>query len=71
MPDEKEFAWRRATLGKQEKNGTFSTTIRMRAERYRWLNQVSATSGRSKSDLVDQALNLLMENLGYGTRPAS
>ena len=38
-------------------------------ERYRWLHQVAGTTGRSKSELVDEALELLAERMGYGARP--
>lgn len=60
--------WRRTSVGTPDRTGAFSTTIRFREERYRWLHQVAATTGRSKSDLVDEALELLAQQMGYGTR---
>ena len=62
--------WRRTSVGTPDQSGAYSTTIRFREERYRWLHQVAATTGRSKSELVDEALELLAQHMGYGARPA-
>ena len=61
--------WRRTSVAAPDRNGTYSTTIRFTEERYRWLHQVAGTTGRSKSELVDEALGLLAERMGYGVRP--
>ncbi len=60
--------WRRTSVAAPDRSGTYSTTIRFTAERYRWLHQVAGTTGRSKSELVDEALELLAERMGYGVR---
>ena len=61
--------WRRRAVNKAQNDGRVSTTIRFPKERYDWLHQVSSATGRNKSDLVDQALELLAEKMGYGMRP--
>ena len=61
--------WRRTSVGAPDRTGAYSTTIRFTEERYRWLHQVAGTTGRSKSELVDEALELLAERMGYGARP--
>ena len=61
--------WRRTSVGAPDRSGSFSTTIRFREERYQWLHQVAATTGRSKSELVDEGLDLLAQRMGYGARP--
>ena len=65
-----EVRWRRTSVGKPDQSGSFSTTIRFREERYHWLHQAAATTGRSKSELVDEGLELLAQRMGYGARPA-
>ena len=69
-PTEKQPRWRRTSVGTPDQSGALSTTIRFRAERYQWLHQVAATTGRSKSELVDEALELLAQRMGYGAKPA-
>ena len=66
---ETQARWRRTSVGTPDQGGAFSTTIRFRAERYQWLHQVAATTGRSKSELVDEALELLVQRMGYETKP--
>ena len=61
--------WRRRAVNKAQNDGRVSTTIRFPKERYDWLHQVSSATGRNKSDLVDEALELLAEKMGYGMRP--
>ena len=61
--------WRRTSVGAPDRTGAYSTTIRFTEERYRWLHQVAGTTGQSKSELVDEALELLAERMGYGARP--
>lgn len=61
--------WRRTSVVKEEPDGSVSTTIRFPKARYEWLHQVSSTTGRAKSELVDEALGLLAERMGYGARP--
>ena len=61
--------WRRTSVAVPDRTGAYSTTIRFTEERYRWLHQVAGTTGRSKSELVDEALELLAERMGYGARP--
>ena len=61
--------WRRTSVAAPDRTGAYSTTIRFTEERYRWLHQVAGTTGRSKSELVDEALELLAERMGYGARP--
>ena len=67
-PPETQVRWRRTSVGTPDQSGAFSTTIRFRAERYQWLHQVAATTGRSKSELVDEALELLAQRMGYGAK---
>jgi hypothetical protein len=69
IPPQAEVRWRRTSVATPDRSGAFSTTIRFREERYQWLHQVAATTGRSKSELVDEALELLAQRMGYGTRP--
>ena len=59
----------RQPLGVPDRTGAYSTTIRFTEERYRWLHQVAGTTGQSKSELVDEGLELLAERMGYGARP--
>ena len=61
--------WRRTSVGVPDRTGAYSTTIRFTEERYRWLHQVAGTTGQSKSELVDEGLELLAERMGYGARP--
>ena len=68
-PPVTQVRWRRTSVGTPDQSGAFSTTIRFRAERYQWLHQVAATTGRSKAELVDEALELLAQRMGYGAKP--
>ena len=61
--------WRRTSVGVPDRTGAYSTTIRFTEERYRWLHQVAGITGQSKSELVDEGLELLAERMGYGARP--
>ena len=63
-PPATQARWRRTSVGTPDQSGAFSTTIRFRAERYQWLHQVAATTGRSKAELVDEALELLAQRMG-------